>query len=47
MQNPDVFAPFLDPDKLRELWQLHLDKHVNASYLLWALLIFGAWRLEL
>ena len=46
MQNPDIFSPFLDPDKLRQLWRLHLDKHVNASYLLWAILIFGAWRLE-
>ena len=46
MQNPDILSPFLDPDKLRQLWRLHLDKQVNASYLLWAILIFGAWRLE-
>jgi len=46
MQNPDVFAPFLDPDKLRELWQLHLDKKANASYLLWAILIFGGWKID-
>jgi len=46
MQNADVFSPFLDPDKLRKLWQLHLDSRVNASYLLWSILIFGAWRLD-
>ena len=46
MRNADVCSPFLNPDKLRNLWQLHLNKDLNAGYLLWSILIYGAWKLE-
>ncbi|MEO0443891.1 MAG: asparagine synthase (glutamine-hydrolyzing) [Pseudomonadota bacterium] len=42
--NPDIFSPFLDADKLRHLWDAHINKKVNADYLLWSLLLYGAWQ---
>lgn len=40
----DVYEPLLQPDALRALWREHLEGRRNHDYLLWALLIFGAWR---
>ncbi|MCW8397218.1 asparagine synthase (glutamine-hydrolyzing) [Legionella sp. PATHC038] len=46
MKNTDVFAPFLNPDKLREVWREHNARTFNHAYSLWALLIFGSWRMK-
>ncbi|VEB34457.1 asparagine synthase (glutamine-hydrolyzing) [Legionella cherrii] len=46
MKNADVFAPFINPDKLREVWREHNARAFNHAYSLWALLIFGSWRMK-
>ncbi|CAM2868140.1 asparagine synthase [Legionella steigerwaltii] len=46
MKNADIFAPFINPDKLREVWREHNDREFNHAYSLWALLIFGSWRMK-
>lgn len=45
-RDADVFAPLLRPDEVRRLWLEHLEKRANHGYLLWALLVWGAWRLR-
>jgi asparagine synthase (glutamine-hydrolysing) len=39
-----VFEPLLAPDALRAAWREHLEGRRNHAYLLWALMIHGAWR---
>jgi asparagine synthase (glutamine-hydrolysing) len=46
MSNADVFAPFINLDNLRGLWLEHQNKKHNHAYTLWALLVFGAWRMN-
>ncbi len=46
-RNPDLFEPFLVPDTLRALWREHLARSRNHAYCLWAIMIFGAWLLQL
>ena len=39
-----VFEPLLRPESLHSLWREHGEGRRNHGYLLWALMIFGAWR---
>lgn len=42
--NPDIYAPYLRPSGVRELWREHQAGIINHNYLLWTLLVFGVWR---
>jgi asparagine synthase (glutamine-hydrolysing) len=46
-ETPEVFAPLLNMDALRRLWQTHQDSKRNHAYLLWSLMIYGTWRMTL
>lgn len=43
-ENPDIFAPHLDADSVREIWRSHLSRSSDHGYLIWALLIHAVWR---
>ncbi len=40
----DLFEPLLRPDAIRRLWNEHRSRQLNHGYLLWTLLVWGAWR---
>lgn len=42
-RNPDLFAPYLNPDGVRRLWRAHDDRRANHKYPLWLLLTLGVW----
>jgi len=44
--NPDVFQPFLSPDKIKEIYLQHSNKKNDHSYALWPLLILGIWLVD-
>ena len=46
LTNPDVFQPFLAPDKIREIYLEHSNKKNDHSYALWPLLILGIWLMD-
>ncbi|GBF27667.1 asparagine synthetase [glutamine-hydrolyzing] 1 [bacterium MnTg02] len=39
----DVFAPYLSPDGVRQLWREHSDGRRDEKYAIWALLTIGVW----
>jgi asparagine synthase (glutamine-hydrolysing) len=43
-RNPDILAPYLDPDGIRKLWLDHQDGRANHGYVLWTLLTLAVWR---
>lgn len=42
-RQPDLFAPFLNPDAVRDLWREHDELRANHKYALWMLLTLGVW----
>lgn len=42
-RQPDLFAPFLKPDAVRDLWRDHDALRANHKYALWLLLTLGVW----
>lgn len=42
-RQPDLFAPFLKPDAVRDLWREHDELRANHKYALWMLLTLGVW----
>jgi asparagine synthase (glutamine-hydrolysing) len=46
LRDPDVFAPDLDPDGVRQLWSGHQDGSANHGYVLWSLLSLAMWRAD-
>jgi len=43
----DVFAPFLRPDAVRELWRRHKSRRIDHGYVIWTLLTLGVRRQQL
>ncbi len=43
----DLFAPYMKPDGVRQLWAQHQSGAVNHNYVLWSLLVFAQWRQQL
>ncbi|WP_262048699.1 asparagine synthase (glutamine-hydrolyzing) [Bradyrhizobium sp. Bra78] len=46
-QEPDVFAPYLNPDAIRLLWKDHLDRRSDNAFALWPVLTLGIWLMGL
>jgi len=44
LREPDVFAPYFEPDGVRELWSDHQGGRANHGYVLWTLLTLATWR---
>jgi asparagine synthase (glutamine-hydrolysing) len=43
----DVFAPFLRPDAVRDLWRQHKSRRIDHGYVIWTLLTLGVRREQL
>lgn len=42
-KEPDVFAPYLEPDAIRRLWSDHLERRADNAFALWPILTLGIW----
>jgi len=43
-RDPDIFAPLLEPGRIKSLWCEHKEKKADNGYMLWALLVHAVWR---